>query len=219
MKQMNKIVLAVALCASTQAFGVNILFQPDTYGHTYDFLIFETESDYKGMLRQVDIANLLRNITVKIAPFVGKAAGLASKNVTDPEFKAIATSIEVSSKLLVKAASSKLIGGIFQSLTQKGYTVDAIENFKPSASKPRVCLSKDGLKKPLWHKVKSNRNIFYVIWDKTTGKVLYADYGLSYGDFTFSIGTVEATAADGSRESLKAGNMKKVSDTGGTYCK
>ena len=162
MKKMNKIVLTLALCVSTQAFGVNVKFQPP-FGDEFDFLLFEEESDYKGMLRQVDIANLLRTITVKVAPFVGQGAGFAAKTVPDPEFKAIAKSIQVSSKLLAEAAKSKLFGKLFKSLTQKGYTVTSKEGFKPSESSPRVCVSEKDLRAPMWHKDKTNRKIYVVI--------------------------------------------------------
>ena len=248
MKQMNKIVLILALSASAQAFGWIVRFDPNTYGKKYEILTFETVGDYRRMLEQVSIGGKVSETLLVVAPLAIETAedlkGLSDEakkaqeatekkakeegkeapkkessglvvTLADPEFKTQLSAVQTGSKLLTKVFEKGLIMGPFSYLTKEGYTIDFISSFAPSTQGNYQCKGAKQLKDHVIHPIKSNKNIFYVIYDKQTNQVLYADSGPAYGFFTFKLGEVES---EGTGEEFQAGDLHKINSTGGTTC-
>ena len=65
------------------------------------------------------------------------------------------------------------------------------------------------------HPVKKNKQIYFVIYDKATQQVLYAGYGMAYGEFIFKIVTM---VSDKTQEDETVGDLKMISSSDGATC-
>ncbi len=254
MKRMSQVVLALAFCVSTQAFGWVIRFDKNTYGGEFEVLTFEEFGDYRRMLRQEMVGKEIEDNLLIVAPLVGKVAGevniagstkapakessaagaakepakessvaeAAGKKaaealvtVSAPEFVIAQEAVKASSKLLTEFLKANLFTKPFGYLTREGYTVDYISSFKPSRDGNYKCKDAKQLKDHAIHPIKSNKKLFFVVYDKKSKKVLFADHASAYGFFTFKLVDLvdQETGAQ-----LKVGDLKEINAEGGKSC-
>ena len=237
--------IAIIICAliSTQAFGWRITFDKNSHNNTYEILTFSKESDYRGMIKQITLGSQLIGFLGVIAPVAGKLGeykigqlktpGTSSKPSTalvlaselppqkysreysEAEIELIKLAINLGAKGVETLVKSGAIGNLFTKVTKEGYTIDFIKHFRPGAGLDSICRDAQSLAKHVIHKVKGNKEIFYVIVNKETGLPLFADWGPAYGDFYFRLATLTATETG---EQIIVGDMTTVSSAGGTTC-
>ncbi len=221
MKQMNKMVLVLALCVSTQAFGWIIEFDPYYYGKKMEIFTFKNQGKYDSMLKtlgKLKVASKVMNITGKVAGSV--------KKVPVSELKAAASAVEATSKLL----TSGFLTNKFGDWVKKKKAVNYIKSkdIKLSKDKPYKCRSKRSLGERDVDP-KKTKFIFYVITllekdekGKDFERVIYADDGPPFGKFKLKPVTYESEGGESINDQgdtkLEAAEMTLVSQDGGADC-
>ena len=238
-------IAVIMLLVSMQAFGWKIDFDPSTYKHTFEILTFESEGDYKRMLSQMSAGSAFNKAVGVVAPLAGKLGGdtvgslKAEKkpalpgadllaNAANPaeaaeelkysavEIALIKASINAASSIIEDVSKSGLLTDFVNRWTKEGYSIDFIKGFKPTKDNHVKCKDEKSLAKHIIHPIKRNKQIFFVIFDKTTNKLIYADFGHAYGSFTFSLKTIKAET--GTAE-VTVGDLDELDWEGGKSCK
>ncbi len=216
MKQMKKIVVMLALCASTQALGWVIRFDDNALNKKYDILTFETQGDYDRMMRQANGGKQVNQAALKIVPIVGKVSKTGAVIAPDPELKAALAAVATASGILDKVLKTGVVQKTFGNLTKEGYTIDYVNGFNPTAKNNYKCKDKKSLEHHTIHPIKKNADIYYVIYDKETNKVLYSNSGPAYGLFNFKLVKYEDQA--GKKSDLRLGDLKLIDKEAGKSC-